>query len=346
MAHNLDFSKGSAAFVSKRQPAWHNLGTILPRNLRREDLLTFGGLDFEVIKATNVHTLPTGPVVSKDSFFTYRNDTNRVLASHVGTQYTPVQNHELIDVLEEFDVEYETAGAINFGGRVFVSAKPTRLAIGNDDAIDFYVLFYNGHDGSLSLGGMFTNIRVVCNNTLSAAVSGAKSKMQSKFTLRHTSGIKGRMVNAAEVMGLYRKNAEQMVEVYAALQKSRLTKTQMMDYFGNIFIDADDRAKLKRGGRATDILSTRKQNQLGDLMDFAFGGVGQKEAGEGSAWWAYNAVTGYLTNVKKYTDESDRFDNLLMSNGSKTIDRALELAMSPTLIEPLRATSFEGLSLN
>lgn len=343
MAHNLDFSKGSAAFVSKRQPAWQNLGTILPRNLRREDLLTFGGLDFDVIKCPNIHRIGEKEIVSDQSFFTYRNDTGRVLASHVGPQYTPVQNHELIDVLEQFEVEYETAGAINHGGRVFVSAKPTRLAVGKDDAVDFYVLFFNGHDGSLSLGGMFTNIRVVCNNTLSAAVAGPKNTMSNKFTLRHTSGIKGRMVNAAEVMGLYRKNAEQMVEVYEALQRSKLTHTQMMDYFGNIFIDADDRAKLKKGGRATDILSTRKQNQLGELMDFAFGGVGQKEAGEGSA---YNAVTGYLSNVKKYSSEDDRFDSLLMGGGSKQVDTALELALAPAKIEPLRATGFNNLSMN
>ena len=86
MAHQLDFQRGSAAFVSLKAEAWHGLGVTVQQEMSVADALRLGNLDFTVAKQPNRHHLPDyqdrfggwvrGEIVTSDtSFFTYRTDT-------------------------------------------------------------------------------------------------------------------------------------------------------------------------------------------------------------------------------------------------------------------------------
>jgi hypothetical protein len=63
-----------------------------------------------------------------------------------------------------------------------------------------------------------------------------------------------------------------------------------------------------------------------------------------SSWWAYNGVTGFLSNEKKFKDAEKRFDNLLVSTSVQ--DKALSLALNPSFITSLKASSNYQLSSN
>lgn len=340
MAHQIDHSKGKAAFISYQAAAWHGLGKVFNQEISIEQALQESGLGFHVDKLPNVHRLGNGQeIVSDSSFFTVRTDVQKVLGTRLGPDYTVYQNNDVFDIVDELlkskKITIETVGAINEGRKVFVCMKLHNSIIvdGNDEVFQ-YLLVTNSHDGSMVITVMFTNVRVVCANTLSAALAGAKGA----YKIRHTRNAMDRVTEALKIMGLVEDNTKASAAAYNAMKYNGLSKAEFFDYIGNIFITPEEIAGLQKGNK--DVLSTRKQNTIGEVLQYAQSGIGQAEAlGNGlNMWYAYNAVTGYLTS-KKYGSADDRFESLMIGDGGKKIHAAGELALAPHNIRPLKATA-------
>lgn len=351
MAHLIDNSKGFNAFVAYQQPAWHGLGEVFNEPLTTIQALQRGGLDYSVIKLPNIHLLPNGTeLISEDSFFTLRTDVNKVLGSRLGRDYEVMQNVEALNIVDEIlqagRATIETAGAINEGRKVFVCLKVDKsILVGDRDEVKQYVLIATSHDGSLSITAMPTNIRVVCNNTLSAALHGAKGAIK----IRHTGNAAQRLQEAAKVLNLISRNTEVNAENYNKMKSIAITKADLMNYFGNIFCTPYEISDLQNGKKAGEVLSTRKQNILSDVAAYAVNGKGQFEALNGkdglNMWYAYNAVTGYITR-KKYSTVDDRANSMLFGSSAAQIQEAGTLALAPEKIQPLHKINLSGLNLN
>ena len=350
MAHLIDNSKGFNAFVSYAAPAWHNLGTVLNNPLTTADALQQGGLDFSVLKLPNIHYLPNGEeLISENSFFTVRTDVNKVLGDRLGKDYTVMQNIEALNLVDEIlqagTATIETAGAIDEGKKVFICLKVANdIIVGSEDTVKQYVLIANSHDGSMSITASPTNIRVVCNNTLTAALRGA----QDKIKIRHTSNASTRLQEAAKVLKLMSNNTAVNTDNYNEMAAAVISKEQMFNYFGNIFCSPEEIKEMQSGKRAANVLSSRKQNVLNDVLNFATRGQGQALAMKGNdftMWSAYNAVTGYITR-KKFSSPNDRANSLLFGTNAETVERAGVLALEPAKIQPLHKTNFSNLNLN
>lgn len=340
MAHKLDFSKGTAAFVSYQKAAWHGLGEIMTDAISVQDALQRGGLDYQVVKEPNIHYLDNKFITSEDSFFTYRTDVNKVLGSRLGKDYTVYQNNDALSIvdnlLETGKCTIETAGAIDEGKKVFICLKlHSKIIVGGTDEVSEYVLLANSHDGSLAITAMPTNVRVVCNNTLSAALAGSKNAHK----IRHTINAPDRVKEAFTIMGLLENNARASEAAYNAMKCNVINKNEFFDYIGNIFMTEAEITDLRKGNK--DALSTRKKNILESVLNFAETGIGQREAlsnGGLNMWYAYNAVTGYLTS-KKYSNADDRFNSLILGDGAAKVKEAGELALAPHRIKPIKAQS-------
>lgn len=350
MAHLIDKSKGFNAFVSFAQPAWHGLGTVLNNPINTADALNQGGLDYTVLKLPNIHYLPNGEeLISEDSFFTVRTDVNMVLGSRLGKDYEVLQNIEALNVVDEIlqsgTATIETAGAIDEGRKAFICLKVNKdIIVGSNDTVKQYVLIANSHDGSLSITAMPTNIRVVCNNTLSAALRNA----QDKIKIRHTSNAQYRLSEAAKVLKLITNNTAANEDNYNTMLQTVISKEEMFNYFGNVFCTQQEIKDLQTGKRTNDVLSTRKQNILSEVLQFAKVGQGQSVAMKGNdftMWSAYNAVTGYITR-KKYNNSSDRANSMLFGSAAETIETAGNLALAPAKIQSLHKINFNNLNLN
>jgi hypothetical protein len=102
-------------------------------------------------------------------------DTDEVLGV-VGNDYEVVQNVNAFDFFDAIvggkdGILYETAGALGKGERIFITAKlPDYIRIGRDDLIKQYLFLTTSHDGYGSITAAFTPIRIVCQNTLNAAL--------------------------------------------------------------------------------------------------------------------------------------------------------------------------------
>jgi phage/plasmid-like protein (TIGR03299 family) len=349
MAHRIDNSKGFNAFVSFGEAAWHGLGQIMDNAISTKDALQKGGLDFRVLKLPNVHILPTGTeIISADSFFTLRDDVNAVLGSRLGKDYNVLQNEEALNLADEIlqsgTATIETAGAIDDGKKVFICLKISKdIVVGSSDRVKQYLLICNSHDGTMSITAKFTNVRVVCNNTLQMALRDGQG-----VKVRHTLNASTRLAEAVRIMGLIATNTEVNAEAYGRMAEAVISKEQMFDYFGNVFMNAAEIKDIQGGKKASEVLSTRKANILTDVLAFANNGVGQSMAMKGSnhtLWSAYNAVTGYVTR-KRFSSVDDRANSLLFGASADTIQLATDLAIAPQSIKPLSRQGFGGLNLN
>ena len=155
-----------------REKPWHGLGVMCEEAPNSADALRIAGLDW---------TVESKPVFTDNGVeipgykLNMRSSDNKPLGI-VSNKYRIVQNVDAFEFTDEMiggDVRYETAGSLNGGKRIWLLAKmPTTKIVGDD--VEPYMCFTNTHDGTGAIKVCMTPIRVVCNNTLNLALSGAK----------------------------------------------------------------------------------------------------------------------------------------------------------------------------
>lgn len=321
MAHNINRNEltGAYSFMSVRERAWHNLGTIVNDYPTSEEAIIHAGLDFEVEKAPNDHRLPSGRiVVSDNSFFTYRTDTEQVLGDKLGTDYNVLQNRDAFrffdSILKESrDVKYETAGALGKGEKIFITAKlPGLIRVGNNDVTEKFIFLYTSHDGSGSTTAAFTPIRIVCNNTLNAAMRN----MTNVIRIRHTAGAPERLEEAHRVMGISNQLAIEMEEIFNHWAKVRITDKEVLKLVQAAMASRETIEYLKKGQQ--EKVSSLFRNTCEKVLEYgAMHGSQQLETTKGTLFGAYNMVTGYYQNVRKYDDQEAKMKSTLFGGDAQ-----------------------------
>ncbi len=147
----------------------------LPRfNQELADVDTCGGPDAGIYA-------PSG------SFGVVRTDTQALLGV-VTKQYEIVQNESLLRMAEFIreEADMDCVIVLSDGAKVCFTAtlRGAETDIVPGDTVKRRIVGYLGHDGKTGCGAKFTNIRVVCQNTLTAALneSGAQSSITHKGT--------------------------------------------------------------------------------------------------------------------------------------------------------------------
>ena len=118
-------------------------------------------------------------------FGVVRTDTQALLGI-VTKQYELVQNEALLRMAEFIreEVDMDAVVVLADGAKVCFTAtlRGAETDIVPGDTIKRRIVGYLGHDGKTGCGAKFTNIRVVCQNTLTAALgeSGAHSSVTHK----------------------------------------------------------------------------------------------------------------------------------------------------------------------
>ena len=274
-----------------------------------------------------------------DNYATYRTDLNIPLGI-VKSKYEVVQN---VDAFEFFDeaighdkCKWQYAGSFGYGEKIYVAAKielTNEINVnGFKDPIDNYLVFTNTHDGSGSITIMFTPVRFFCINCLNAGLD----KADSYIRIRHTNSAKDKLHRGAEVLRLACEKAKDAAQLYQALTTINMNDTQVLQYICELNLTNAERIALldydKNTGykkllykdvnvlEATGI-STRKANIIYNMFDYYNTGVAQNNI-LGTAWGAYNAVTGYFSNVANLEGEK-RMESLLYGNGQNVTQKAL-----------------------
>jgi phage/plasmid-like protein (TIGR03299 family) len=188
MAHNLATINGAVAMAYQGSTPWHNLGT-------RVNSITSVTQALDAANLSNWHLklepmfLGDGRKV-EDAQHVVRGIDNEMIST-VGPDYTILSNEVGFGVLDvvcqKYGVTIEAAGALGKGEQVWMLAKmPESVEPVPGDTVNGYFLIVLGHNGKIAYFGRMTPIRVVCQNTLDAALSDG----ENFFRFRHTASLR------------------------------------------------------------------------------------------------------------------------------------------------------------
>ncbi len=320
MAHDIHFNEqtGQHSFFSVQKKAWHGLGQIVQDYPTSKEALQFAGLDYEVIKE-DIYTTSFNAAGQAMDFTkrikthnaTIRKDTGDVLGI-VGKDYQVVQN---VDAFNFFDaivggegIQYETAGAIAGGAKIFITAKlPSYIKVGNNDLIEQYLFLTTSHDGYGSITAAFTPVRIVCANTLNAAMRNHSNAVK----IRHTANAKERLEQAHKVMGITNRLSVELETIFNKWAKVKISDQSLHNLIQLAMVpNKEVFDNIKKG--KWDELSTCFNNICNTVFEYAMTNPTQQmETTKGTLYGMYNAVTGYFQNVRSFKDDEAKLKSLL-----------------------------------
>ena len=326
MAHNLNYNDktGKHSFFSVKEKAWHGLGQIVQDYPTSAEAIRFAGLDYKVEKRKlftydneNQNGNPDTDIIIPeievpDYFATIRTDSEQVLGV-VGKDYEVVQNEDAFSFFDAIvsgsdGIQYETAGALGKGERIFITAKlPEFIKVGKDDLIEQYLFLTTSHDGFGSIMAAFTPVRVVCQNTLNAAFKNCSNAVK----IRHTSNAKERLEQAHKVMGITYKLSEYLEDAFNQWSKVHITDKQVRKLIQLAMVPNKEVLQNLQAGKE-DELSTAYKNMCDAVYEYGLSSPTQQtQTTRGTVFGAYNSITGYFQNVRNYKDNEAKLKSLL-----------------------------------
>ena len=335
MSHGITASDTT---MSVREMPWHRLGVVLddyPRSI--DEALEKSGLGWkvrhgDVLVVTQPEWAddfgvkhPPDLIQAKGFKANIREDTGDVLGI-VSDEYEVVDNKAafgFLDALINSDMHFETAGSLWGGRRVWVLARlPEYVELGGDLSAT-YVYVANSHDGSMAVTAAVTPIRIVCANTLGAALRQADHGVAARrtFRFRHTGNLQAKFAEARHVLGMtinYQKQFKELADRMAsepiaewALERRVLRHLWTID---------EDMGKLARQNRERTIENVmaifRGRGAAGDT-------TGNTPA---TKWVAFNAIAEHLDYGRRYTSRTNQVQRSFEETALK--QQALELVLA------------------
>ena len=320
MSANLLIQNGQASMFYINEVPWHGLGVKLNGPATAEEAITAAQLDWPVIKlpltAGSKH-LPvpdkfamvrkTGQLVQK---------TDPVLGV-VGKDYTPLQNR---DAFKFFDpivgqdaAVYHTAGALGQGERVWILAKlPGQIRVVGDDISEKYLLLSNSHDGKSSVQIKFTPVRVVCQNTLTMALSDG-----AVYRVIHHADVQSRLEQAHQMLGLINERFDDLEQTFQAMSRVKMDSNRLSEYLATVYPDSKEPEKME--------LVKRERDWSQYFFDQ---GRGNRELGAaGTLWAAFNGVTEWQDHRKSRQNADQRLVSSWFGGAYQTKARAYSVAV-------------------
>ena len=323
MAHNINNTNGKWAFAARGEKAWHGLGQYVDKAMTADEAIKLGGLDYQVERRPlYAPTQEEGKYVEVPGWFSnVRTDTNQPLGVVKG-RYTIVQNKDAFgffdSIIDKGEAIFETAGALGRGEKIFITAKLPDDMIVRGEKVEKYILLTNSHDATTTIIAGFTPTRVVCNNTLTAALKN----IDNRVSIAHTASAESKLKEATRVMGIASKYMDEVNHVFEAMTYKKLSDLEFKNYIETIM-------KNDRGVQVEDEkeASSRMKNTVNQIYDFALTHETQKtEAAYRTLWGAYNSISGFYTHLKSYQTSELRMKDLSYGTASDKISKAFTLA--------------------
>ncbi len=340
MAHQINFNKqtGKHSFMTVKEKAWHGLGQIIDRYPTSSEAIQHAGLDY-IVEKRPLFTYDTAnhlgegsddmviPEIEVPNFFaTVRADTEQVLGV-VGNDYEVVQNRDAFSFFDAIvgggeGILYETAGALGNGERVFITAKlPDYIRVGVKDWIEQYLFLTTSHDGLGSITAAFTPIRIVCNNTLNAAMRHHTGAIK----IRHTASAAERLKQAHTLMGISRELSQEMEGLFNQWAKVRITDREVKKLI-QIAMAPNKEVLEHLAESKFEQLSTHYTNIVDSVYEYALASPTQQvDTTAGTVFGAYNAVTGYFQNVRSFKSEEAKFKSIMDGTAKQRAQTAFNL---------------------
>lgn len=317
MSANLDYKKdGKAAMIYVGATPWHKEGTKLETAATSKDAMELAGFDYTVEKQP-IYLADKREV--PDKFATVRTDRSKdAILGIVGSKYEVVQNWECFSFFDSIVGEgkaiYQTAGVIDNGRKIWLMAKlPNDIKVGDED-VNKNLLLCASHDGSIPIICKFTPIRVVCQNTLNAAINNHTGK---EVRIRHSKSADVKLKEAHRLLGISVEKFDITEQVFNAMTKLNMTDGEFEKYLETVFPTNPNAETVTRVQNVRDTVT--------DLFEGRARGADTK-AFRGTLWGAYNSVTEYVDYGRGLNRTNSRVDAIIFGSGASIRDRAFQAA--------------------
>ena len=315
---------------------------ILDKNLTGEEMLKAASLDWTVSKRPLVYGKDPSRVIAdadaagldmeaveaalKETPFEVPNfvatvrDSDDAYLGLVTPTYQIVQNSilaELGDALKGAGADWHTAGSL-YGGRVvWLQAQIERELFINGDPSKYaaYLLIRAGHDGNHPVDFVNTPQRVVCANTMTLAIDGAKARI----SLRHTTNVANRLDEVAKALGMANQYLDRFEEVANQLTTVPMSLTDIAAFTEKL---------IPSNPQAEHAYRTEKQRQ--EIIDL-FSASTTLDGVPFTAYRAFQAVAEWTDHVATINDTKSayaadrRADSILDGNAFAVKTAALKL---------------------
>lgn len=321
MAHEVENIMYVSNEENGRFVPWHGLGTAVAEAPTSAEAIKLAGLDW-VVESKPVFT-DSG--IEIPNYKANIRDIDQKVLGVVSNRYQVVQNKDAFDFTDALIGEgcrYETAGSLCGGKRIFLLARMPESKI-LDDSFENYICFTNSHDGFSSIKAVMTPVRVVCQNTLSLALSSAKRQWSTK----HIGNLDSKLAEARHTLELANDYMTEFGKAADILAHTKVTDAEVEAILDDLFpVKEEDSDRRKR-----NIQEVKDQFMVcmlaPDILKF-----------KGTAWSAVNAASDWATHTapKRMTNnyQENNFNRVL--DGHIVIDtffqKLMEKATSKVIV--------------
>ena len=294
-------SNFTSGWLGNGERAWHGQGVVTPGTLPAREAFETADALFSVEKrelqvprqydnGTTDGYLP-GRISYEPAgvFGVVRTDTQALLGV-VTKQYEIVQNESLLRMAEFIreEADMDCVIVLSDGAKVCFTAtlRGAETDIVPGDTVKRRIVGYLGHDGKTGCGAKFTNIRVVCQNTLTAALrdTGAHSSITHKGTANANFDA---LINSIDVS---RQDFAHECELMREFSRTAMNMSQFNDYVDWVYDIDDEHTVLK------------KRQKLEQAFRAGYG----SEFASFSLWNGLNAITQVETSTRNQTAAKTR----------------------------------------
>lgn len=244
---------------------------LLNWDVRKEELVTahepVGGADYEIIGNVG-------------------GSKKAVRLAMAGEKYTTVQNEalaEMAEVITDGEATLDVAGYYRGGRSVFMSFTLGENIVldpnGQADEIGRHLTLVTSHDGTTGVCAFTGNLRLACQNMLTAA----KASALSVFKMRHTAKVEGRIADARTALGIGFKQSDVFEKEMQTLIEAEMGKQAFWELVTDIFPEPEEDVKgsVKKWETKTDTLMSLWNGETTEGLD-------------NNAYKAYNVLNEHL----------------------------------------------------
>ena len=285
----------TSGWLGNGQAAWHGLGTVTEGTLPAREAFETADALFTVEKRelqywnNNAESENNEPLwLPSGAFGVVRTDTQQLLGV-VSKQYEIVQNDSLLRMAEFIreEIDMDCVIVLSDGAKVCFTATLRGAAtdIVPGDTVKRRIVGYLGHDGKTGCGAKFTNIRVVCQNTLTAALgeSGAHS------SITHKNGANNNFDALIQSIDVARQDFVTECELMREFSRASMGRDAFRDFVDEVYNIDEGQVFRKR-----------------EKLERAFiSGYGSEYA-YNSIWSGLNAITQVETSTRGTTAAKGR----------------------------------------
>jgi phage/plasmid-like protein (TIGR03299 family) len=307
MAHEVE------SVLYRGQVPWHGLGTEILEGWTPDDILRNAKLDWTVSKRQITYQRAMGRgnlgLAFAKNHYVLARDTDDRFYGTCTKEYTPIQNinalRHIMELAQEGSVKIETIGSLRDGAIVWALARLGDLYLENKEKIEEYFLIVVRHQPGHSVIYKYTNVRVVCANTVALAISEDASE---EVRIQHSAKFETALSHARMLFA----SAKQISEKFQ-LQANKLISAEFDQVAAFDLIKKIIQPALPFGAENLSLplplsyINETQPEQISptfrSIVESYFHAPG---ATPGTKWGLFNAVTDHYDHRSKVRSQENR----------------------------------------